>query len=93
MDTINRFEVGNMEVGDVLSLDRNNNPKAYIIKAEKDKCIGYELSEDNTILKLTTINTILDIEDIFTKMTQEQLEDNIKLQKKLLNQMKLANNK
>lgn len=89
MDFINRVGIGNLNVGDTLKLSKSGNKytDGAIIKAEADKCITYELNDDKTIFTLSTANTIIENQEIFTTMTKAQLLESIKIQTELYNQM------
>ena len=89
MDLLNRVAIGNLNIGDTVSLKKSGNKytDGAIVKANDDKCIAYELNDEKTTFTLSTINTIIESEQVFTTMNKEQLLESIKIQTELYNQM------
>nr|DAH73523.1 MAG TPA: hypothetical protein [Caudoviricetes sp.] len=93
MNLFEMLDVANMENGDVVKLYKSKSklPNGSLLKMEKDKALALKIDEESKLVNLSTVDTVVNGEQMFADMTQEQLEEFISVLLEIDKQLTLIN--
>lgn len=93
MNLFEMLDIANMESGDVVKLYKSKSklPNGSLLKMEKDKALALKIDEESKLVNLSTVDTVVNGEQMFADMTQEQLEEFITVLLEIDKQLTLIN--